>query len=284
MEPVLPQDAVQQFERDGFIFPIRVMDRGDAIAVARKIGRIKESYAHLPRVDHDHKLFRFKPHLKYTCLDAIVHNARVLDAVEALIGPDILLWTSTLFIKDAHNPAYIGWHQDSYTYPLDGDEVVNVWVALTDATLENGAMRFFKGSNGLGPLDHAETWEEYHLGSRGETVDTGVNDERVVDVLLEAGQASIHHVDLIHSSQPNRSGERRIGYAIRYIPARLRDTTRRGTAMLVRGEDRYGHWELEPRPSVDYDPRVMPIYERAMGIRSDASLGDNETDRAFTEA
>ena len=283
MGKVLSEDAAERFNADGFVFPLRVLSREEAAETARAVERIKAANAHLPRADHDHKLFRFKPHLIFTWLDRIVHQPRILDAVEGLIGPDILVWTSSVFVKEPHDPAYFGWHQDSYTYPLDGDEVINVWVALTDATRENGAMRFHVGSNRLGPLGHVETWDEYHLGSRGETVDIEVDDDRVVDVLLEAGEASVHHVNLLHASKPNRSDGRRIGYAIRYIVPRMQDKNGRGTAMLVRGQDRFGHWDLEPRPKTDYDPNTMPVYQRAMAIRSEASFGGAGGDRAFTE-
>ena len=284
MEKVLSEDAAERFNADGFVFPVRVLSREEAAETVRAVERIKAANAHLSREDHDHKLFRSKPHLIFTWLDRIVHQPRILDAVEHLIGPDILVWTSSVFIKEPRDPAYFGWHQDSYTYPLDGDEVINVWVALTDATRENGAMRFHVGSNRLGPLGHVETWDEYHLGSRGETVDIEVNEDRVVDVLLDAGEASLHHVNLLHSSEPNRSDGRRIGYAIRYIPSHIRDKNRRGTAMLVRGHDRFGHWDPEPRPNTDYDPNVMPVYHRAMAIRSETSFEGTATDRAYTEA
>ena len=274
-------DVARQFNTDGFVFPVRALTRDEAAETARAVSRIKAANAHLPREDHDHKLFRFKPHLIFTWLDSIVHQPSILDVVEGLIGPDILVWTSSVFIKEPGDPAYFGWHQDSYTYPLDGDEVVNVWVALTDATRENGAMRFHVGSTRLGPLDHVETWDKFHLGSRGETVDIEIDEDEVVDVLLKAGEASIHHVNLLHASEPNKSDGRRIGYAIRYIPCHLRDKTRRGTAMLARGQDRFGHWDFEPRPNIDYDPNVMPVYHRAMTIRSDTSFDGKASDRAY---
>ena len=71
---------------------------------------------------------------------------------------------------------------------------------------------------------------------------------------LQPGEMSMHHVCLVHSSRPNRGAERRMGFSIAYMGPHVRQTTElKATAMLMRGEDRYGHYPLDERPPVTVD-------------------------------
>lgn len=273
-------NRVNQFRRQGYLFPIRALERGVAASAVGALEGVEQANPSMTRNERDHKLFRFKPHLIFTWLDRIAHSPEILDTVEELIGPDILIWSSALFIKESRDPAFLGWHQDSYTYSLDGEDLITAWVALTDATVESGAMRFVPGSHLEGLQPHVDTWDKYHLGSRGETVDRAVDERMAVDVVLEAGEMSLHHIHLLHASKPNTSPERRIGYAVRYLPPRMRQRKGRGTAMLARGEDRFGHWDLEPRPQADQDAPAMEAYRRAMVRRSQITFEGTVSDRA----
>jgi len=261
-------DAQRADFRDrGFAFPVRVMARAEADAGLRALEAAEAAHADLTKRARNYGLFRVKPHLLFTWLDRIVHHPVLLDAVEDLIGPDILVWSSSLFIKDARDPAYIAWHQDSYTYGLEGTSLVTAWVALTDATPENGAMRFLPGSHRLGRLAHDETRGEHDLSSQGETVRLTVDEVQAVDIVLRAGEASLHQFELVHSSNPNRSDGRRIGYAIRYFPPTMRRTGKPATVMLARGHAG-SEWILEPRPRADEDAAARAAHAQAIGARA----------------
>jgi ectoine hydroxylase-related dioxygenase (phytanoyl-CoA dioxygenase family) len=192
-----------------------------------------------------------------------VRNPVMLDAVEDLIGPDILCWASGFFIKEAHDPGYVSWHQDSTYWGLSETRVATAWVALAPSTPENGCMRVIPGSHAGAQLAHTDTHAEHNLLTRGQVVDHEVDESGAVEVALEPGEISLHHVRLVHGSEANRSGARRIGYAIRYIPPHLHQLNGpHDSAMLVRGEDRYGHFEHEPSPAADMDPQAVACHAK----------------------
>jgi ectoine hydroxylase-related dioxygenase (phytanoyl-CoA dioxygenase family) len=189
--------------------------------------------------------------------------------VQDVIGHDILVWASALFIKEPRDPSYVGWHQDSITYGLADSTLVTAWLAMTDAHSDNAAMRFIPASHKSGPMQHRDTNDKHNALSRGEVVNAPVDESKSVNVILDAGQMSFHHIDLLHGSPPNASDRPRIGYAIRYMPTSMRHNHKLATAMLVRGKDTYGHFELEPSPSPmgENDPATLRAYTRAMEIR-----------------
>ena len=208
---------------------------------------------------------RFKTHLLFTWADALVHDVRILDAVEGVIGPDILCWTTNFFIKEASNPGFVSWHQDSTYWGLEPDDVVTAWVAFTDATPENGYMQFIPGSHKIDQLPHVDTFHRDNLLSRGREIAVEVDRSKAVGVPLGAGEMSLHHIKLVHGSEPNRSGDRRIGLAIRYIPTTVRQTKVRDSAMLVRGTDKFHHFDYEPRPQADLDAAALAAHAESVG-------------------
>src|SRR5499426_3976888 len=195
----------------------------------------------------------FKPHLLFPWVDEIVHAPEVLDAVEDLIGPDIRVFHLSVWPKDPASGTYVSWHQDATYFALEPACHVTAWVALTDASIEAGCMEVVPGSHRLGQLPHAELQDTDNLLSRGQTLSADLDRQRTAFMPVKAGQFSLHHTHLVHNSRPNRSRHRRIGLGISYIPTSVRCTSRtRLTAMLVRGTDRYGHFDDEPRPRIDF--------------------------------
>ena len=206
---------------------------------------------------------RHRPHLLVTALDRLIRNDRMLDAVEDLLGPNILCWTSLFFTKDAGDPAFVSWHQDSTYWGLSSAEVASAWIALSPSTVESGAMRVVPGTHKLAQIAHRDTYETDNLLTRGQVVEHAVDEDAAVDIVLRPGEASLHHVRLIHGSGPNRSADRRIGFAIRYIPTHVRNVVGRDFAALVRGVDDYGHFDAERRPMRDLEPAALAAYEAA---------------------
>ncbi|HEX2543129.1 MAG TPA: phytanoyl-CoA dioxygenase family protein [Caldimonas sp.] len=198
-----------------------------------------------------------KPHLLFTWLDALVRDARILDPVESLLGPDLLCWGSQFFAKPAGDAAYVSWHQDATYWGLSSPDVVTAWVALTPSTRESGCMQVVPGTH-LAQVPHEDRFDDANLLSRGQEVAVKVDPATVVDVELQPGQMSLHHVLLFHGSEPNRSARPRIGFAIRYVPTHVRQLSPiRDSALLVRGSDTFGHFEAERSPEADLHPDAV---------------------------
>lgn len=256
----LSPDQVAAFRRDGFVFPLRVLSVEDAARYracleaheARSGGPLSSNYRH-------------KSHLLFTWVDELVHHPTVLDAVEDLIGPDILCWSTSFFIKEAASPGFVSWHQDSTYWGLEPDDVVTAWIALSPATLASGCMYFMPGSHTLAQLPHVDTFHPDNLLSRGQEIAVEVDETRAVAVPLAPGEMSLHHIKLVHGSGANQTGDRRIGVAIRYIPPTVRQTKVRDHALLVRGVDRYHHFDAESRPRADLDDAAVAMHARAIG-------------------
>lgn len=251
----LGEEAVRQYQRDGYYFPVPVLGHDEALHY-RKCLELHEERTGAPLQGN----WRHKTHLLFTWADELVRHPRILDAVAEMIGPDILCWTTNFFIKERANPGFVSWHQDSTYWGLDPDDVITAWVALTDATPENGYMQFLPGSHKVDQLPHVDTFHKDNLLSRGQEIAVEVDKSRGVGVPLKAGEMSLHHIKLVHGSEPNRSADRRIGLAIRYIPTYVRQTKVRDAAMLVRGVDRHRHFDYEPRPKADLDAAALAAH------------------------
>ena len=189
---------------------------------------------------------RHKVHLLFTWANELARHPTILDAVEDVIGPDILCWSTTFFTKEARSPSFVSWHQDATYWGLSTDDVITAWVAFADAPVESGAMKFWPGSHLKKQIEHRDTFDKDNLLTRGQEIAVDVPAGEGVDVALKAGEMSLHHVLLVHGSGPNTTDDRRIGYAIRYIPPHVRQLKVRDSAMLVRGQ----------RPARKFRPRA----------------------------
>ena len=212
-------------------------------------------------------MVRQKPHLLYSWLADLVHHEPILDIVEDLHGPDLLCWSTTLFIKEAKTTSFVSWHQDSTYWGLSRPDVVTAWLAVTPSTIANGALEVISGTHTLDQLPHRDTFATDNLLTRGQevAVDIGATKPDVIE--LQPGEVSLHHVRLVHGSAPNHSDDRRIGFAMRFIPTSVAQVGG-GTdsATLVRGTDRFGHFELEPRAKRNLDPAMVELHHRVTGI------------------
>jgi len=203
----LSAEAVARYRRDGFYFPIRALSPEEARGHRARLEAVERA-----RGGPLGGLLRQKSHLLFTWLNELIRHPRILDAVEALLGPDLLCWGSSFFIKEAGDPAFV-------------------------SSVESGAMRMVPGTHHE-QVAHRDTFAPDNLLSRGQEVMVEVDEARGVDVVLHPGEMSLHHVRMFHGSPPNRSADRRIGYAIRYIPTRIKQVAgARDSATLVRGVD-----------------------------------------------
>src|SRR5260221_668670 len=230
MPKLMSPAAVEAFAREGFYSPVRVMPAAEARRYRNAL-ETHEAKTGKPLQGN----WRHKMHLLFTWADQLVHQPKVLDAVEDVIGPDILCWTTNFFIKEADSPGFVSWHQDSTYWGLEPDDVVTAWVAFTEVTEENGYMQVIPGSHKVDQLPHVDTFHKDNLLSRGQEIAVEVDKSKAVGLAMGAGEMSLHHIKLVHGSAANRSHDRRIGMSIRYIPTYVRQTKVRDSAMLVRG-------------------------------------------------
>ena len=238
------------YERDGFLSPITLMSEAEALQHRRALEAAEARLGPLH--------YRVKPYFLFASANELGRHPRLLDAVEALIGPDILLWDSAYVIKEPGNNKQVSWHQDLAYWGLSSDQVVTAWVALSPATLESGCMQFWPGSHRNGKMVHRDTYAEDNILHRGQTLDVEIPEEEVVAAVLRPGQASLHGGWLMHGSAPNRSDDRRIGLTLQYLAPSVKQLfTDREGATLVRGEDRFGHFQPEPAFTTDFDPALI---------------------------
>jgi non-haem Fe2+, alpha-ketoglutarate-dependent halogenase len=257
MPKFLTQQQIDTYRRDGCVFPIRVMSEADAAELRAQLETFeRETGGPLKGA------LRHKSHLLFTWLADLVRHRNIVDAIEDLYGENLFCWTTNFFIKEANNPAFVSWHQDSTYWGLDRPDVVTAWVALTRSNKANGAMEFIPGTHTKDQIPHRDTFAKNNLLTRGQEVAVEVDASRGVAVELEPGEISLHHVRLVHGSPPNPTNDRRIGFAIRYIPTSVRQVAGEDSASLVRGVDNEHNFELEPRPTRDMDPEFLELHRR----------------------
>jgi chlorinating enzyme len=251
----LGPDAVAFYKEHGYYAPIRAFPAEDA---ARFRAGLEGFEAQHP----DQKaLLRNKTHLALAWADELIRHPGILDAVESVIGPNILCWGSSFFIKDAHDPGFVSWHQDSTYWGLEPPDIVTAWVALSESVVANGAMRVVPDTHKMDQVPHRDTFAANNLLSRGQEIAVDVDPAQAVTLVLQPGEMSLHHVRLIHGSDPNPSDRRRIGFAIRYLPTHVRQTVgTRDSATLVRGVDTYGNFLPERRPEADLAPAALAFH------------------------
>jgi non-heme Fe2+,alpha-ketoglutarate-dependent halogenase len=259
MPKLLTTDQVSGYKRDGFHFPVRALSPAEARSYRDRL-EAQERALGGPLTGE----MRHKVHLLFTWANELARHPTILDAVEDVIGPDILCWSTTFFTKEANSPSFVSWHQDATYWGLSTDDVITAWVAFADAPVESGAMKFWPGSHLKKQIEHRDTFDKDNLLTRGQEIAVDVPAGEGVDVALKAGEMSLHHVLLVHGSGPNTTGDRRIGYAIRYIPPHVRQLKVRDSAMLVRGKDRYGNFDLEPGPRADLDADAIAAHRDAV--------------------
>jgi len=251
---------VQQLDECGYCFPV------DAIRPEQAERADTELQGFLQRSPWPHDMrTRHKPHMYLKWLSDVVRHPAVLDLAEDVLGPNLLVWRVTLFVKLPRSDAIEDWHQDSLYWPLRGDDLVSVWIPFCDVTAECGAVRFMPGSH-RGPLmPHRYTLTGPNATFRGQVIDGTVPEERAVTAEVRAGQAALFRSRTLHTSGPNRSDRVRGAVAIRYIAPHVTQAGRiRTSALLVRGTDPYGHFDPEPVPRYDYDPVALAAHRRSL--------------------
>jgi len=266
MANTLTDAQVTHFRELGWLAPMRAMETTQAADCAARIAAYEAKMG-----ESANRSLKIKGHLAMPWLVEVGRSPAILDALEDLIGPDILLFGASIFAKGGKDRAYVSWHQDSAYFGLDPHEEITAWVAFTHSNAENGALQVLPRTH-LGPdLVHEETYAPDNMLARGQSLQ--INDEgSAVTIELQSGEFSLHHERTAHGSKQNRSAAPRIGFAFFYIPTRVRSTIGRRTATLVRGVDRYGHWDPDPLPRFDLDPVAYGALRAAWGQYRDGEV------------
>jgi non-heme Fe2+,alpha-ketoglutarate-dependent halogenase len=259
MPGTLTQDQIDRYRQDGYVTPVPAIS-------AERAGALKSRYDTLRALGETEATatLRSKPHLVLPWLYDLVLDPAVTEPVSAILGPNLLAWGSSFFAKPAGDPGYVTWHQDANYWGLEPHEVLTAWIAFSPSRRENGCMRMIPGSQDAGALDHRDTFAKDNLLTRGQEVAVKVDEALAVDIILEPGEMSLHHVGIVHGSEANISAIPRIGFAIRYIASHVRQIGGRTTATLARGVDEHGHFDPEPRPGADYDADGLAFRANAL--------------------
>ena len=261
---VAVESLTETYTRDGFAFPIEVVDSSEASSIQNDLEKAEAELAH----DSERLgLVRAYPDRLLPSFDRLIRHPKLIAAVSPLLGPDLMVWSGGLFIKEANSSKVVTWHQDLNYWGLDEVNEVTAWVALSPSNIANGCMRFVPGSHQRSLVPHKDTFDENNLLSRGQEITVDVNDDDGVNVILEPGQASLHHGHLFHASGPNTTDQRRVAAAIRFISTSMRqETGDRTLVTLVSGEDHYGHF------TVTGPPRGRLVEEDFELCRRDAAI------------
>lgn len=257
----LTQEQVESYRYNGFLFPVPALTPAEIDTCLAGLARL-ETELGCAVADADIK-WRSHAYAHSPWFNDLIRHPRILDAVEDVIGPDILVWTSTFFIKEPHSPTFAAWHQDGAYFGLQPKQQVCAWVALTDASREAGCMEQLSSRGEPRLLHHDAKGMAHSINRAGQTIVQPFDDSAPVAMALRAGEFSLHHELAVHRSAPNNASHRRVGIGLNYIPAHVRvDGPVRLKAMLVRGEDRYGHFDLIEPPRAERDATALALHQQ----------------------
>ena len=254
----LSEAQLKHYNDHGFVAPIDILSEAEAAQCLKELEDAEKGWP-----DALSGPGRNNAHYVLPILDKLTHNNAILNAVESLIGSNILVCGTTLFIKEPENEGFISWHQDARYIGLEPHNWVTAWLALSPATTQNGCMRMMPGSHKGELLAHEDTYGKNNLLTRGQTV-PNVDESRTVPVELQPGQLSLHHPRVVHGSGPNLSQSRRVGFAIQsYIGADVDQVIGSIFVQQARGEDPFGYHQQRPRISTAMQDSDIAFREQA---------------------
>jgi len=241
MSTAIEESLSTQFQRDGIVFPVPVLSPEETASYYASFSEVEDILGEpVKRMG--------APALHFPWAYRLATEETVLDAVEQILGPDILISGSLVFCKYPHDPAFVAWHQDTFYSNLHLTPSVSAWIALLDSTPENGCMRVVPGSHARGVLPHQELNTPDNLLRRGEEILVRVEDSEAIDVTLRAGEMSLHHNSIIHGSRPNDSDYKRIGFIVRFVTPAYDLGPQTAPFLLARGNADCDHLQIAPPP------------------------------------
>ena len=248
------------YEANGYFLPIDAISAELAVEAGIKLEKISKN----PNSKIKHP-WNLQSHLLANWIYNICVHPKVLDSIEAVIGPNILMQSADIFIKPPNGKKHINWHQDANYWGLDPFELVTGWIALTDVFPQNGCMNYLPRSHLNNKIHHNETFDKLSDLTRGQEIDLNIDKNKEVPVILKAGQMALHHCLLAHRSGPNLTDKCRVGIAVRYLPTHVKQTEGPPISMiLVRGEDSYNYFKKDKIPNGNFDKISIAEHNKAM--------------------
>jgi len=242
-------DYAEAYHRDGFVIPVDVVSAGEAQALRDDLESAEAELADDP---DKLALLRSYPDRLLPSFDALTRHPALIEAASAILGPNLMVWSGSLFIKEANSPKIVSWHQDLTYWGLDDAEETTCWVALSPATVDSGCMKFVPGSHKTRIVPHNDTYDDNNLPAA-----------------LQPGQASMHHGHLFHASGPNITNDRRIGMAIRYIkPSMKQESGDRPLVALVSGVDEHDNFTIAGPPRGRLDEADFQLCRQDKELKS----------------
>jgi ectoine hydroxylase-related dioxygenase (phytanoyl-CoA dioxygenase family) len=280
---MLSQNQIDAYRRDGYSFPHAALSEAELAECRDGLARY-EAWLGKPINMGDWR-WRSAAYAFLPWLDRLIRHPRILDAVEDLVGPDILVFTTTFFIKEAHSPTFAAWHQDATYFGIEPYEHVTAWVALTDATEEAGCMEVAPSRGAPRQLHHAALGLKDSINGGGQAIVEQFDERDTVMMAVPAGSFSLHHTLCSHRSAPNRANHRRVGIGISYIPAHCRITSSvRMRVPLVRGTNTGGNFDILPPPEAEFHPAAIARHEDAYRrYRDNYAVQIEAHDREFAQ-
>jgi non-haem Fe2+, alpha-ketoglutarate-dependent halogenase len=281
-EAMLSRGDVESYRRDGYLPGRTLLSMAEAARFRKDCLRTCAKPIELgdqnPYSLKRHASNRVKPYLLFPWAAELVRHPRILDAVEAVIGPDILVFHTTAWLKPPHSENYVPWHQDATYFGLAPFEHVTAWVALTPSRPESGCVRVIPGFHHKGQLAHFDDHSDpLTMLSRGQKLADAIREDDAVELVLEPGEVSLHHTLIAHSSGPNGSDDWRIGVGISYIPTSVRHIgPTRLSATRARGIDRFNHFDHESAPQAELDDAALAVHADSQSRYWKAASGITE--------
>jgi len=262
-------DSVYEaYAKNGYCFPLNIFSATEADDYARRITElatsdIADSLGYRGQINQLHVIYPF--------VNQMIRNPALLDAVESILGPNLMVWGVSIFMKPPQSEGFISWHQDLTYWGLNNDQEVAAWIALSPVTRANGCMRFIPGSHKLGQIEHRDTVNDSNILTRGQHADIDIDENQALHVELEPGQASLHHGHLLHCSGANQTDQPRIGMVVNYISTSVcQSVASTDYAMLVRGVDEYNHFEHLPAPQGELDAAGLGWHRKMLAAHQEA--------------
>jgi ectoine hydroxylase-related dioxygenase (phytanoyl-CoA dioxygenase family) len=275
----------QQYQDDGFLFPIQAVSSEQAAAWRAELEDVEAKWLNngLPKPLNQYR--RSASHIVMPLAAEIASHPAILNSMSGILGDDLMIWSCEFFIKEANTTHIVSWHQDLTYWGLgETSDQCTAWLALSPATVASGCMNFVAGSHKNAIVPHTDTFDENNLLSRGQEIAVDADEDKATAIELQPGQMSLHHGLTFHGSGPNTSDDRRIGVAIRYVnPNAMQQVADRDYAMLVRGADRSGNFINIARPADYFEPHALKMHDEVRNDKTSAlSAGLDSGTKMYT--
>jgi hypothetical protein len=266
-------DVRLRYDRDGIVFPLSVLTAAEVQRFRDACDRLENELGGRPRTIEVRQM-----HLHFRWAFDLATHPRVLDAVETLLGPNLLIWSTELFAKHPGDGISVGWHRDEDYTGFDPALSTTAWIALAPSTPENGCLQVILGSHRT--CAPAVDCAAAELNPARPSLSTDPS----ASVALKPGEMSLHDGRLLHGSAANTCGEKRIGFAVRFVTPEAKAINGRPPVVLARGIDTHDHFQVVPPPGPSDDEQAVERMRQSASRHLDAVLANLRRKKTTVEA